>query len=156
MENTPPIKSKKWEALIWSIALPGFGQLLNRKYIKGIVFISLEFVINVIGNVNRIIIYSFHGDMGRAVEAANFQWFMFYPCLYFFAIWDAYKDAGGGKSAYAYLPLASTTFLTTIAVIYSSTFKINDYLIGPVWLPIVTTPLGLLIGWLIQKLLQKV
>ncbi|MBU8878855.1 hypothetical protein BGM26_07630 [Bacillus sp. FJAT-29790] len=32
------------EALLWSIALPGFGQFLNGKPIKGIVFVFLEFL----------------------------------------------------------------------------------------------------------------
>ncbi len=35
------------EKLFWSIALPGFGQLLNGKYLKGGLFIFLEFLINI-------------------------------------------------------------------------------------------------------------
>lgn len=35
------------EKLLWSIALPGFGQLLNGKYLKEILLIVLEFSINV-------------------------------------------------------------------------------------------------------------
>lgn len=35
------------ERLLWSIALPGFGQFLNKKYLKGIVFVFLEFLVNV-------------------------------------------------------------------------------------------------------------
>ena len=30
------------EKLLWSIALPGFGQMLNGKYVKGILLIILE------------------------------------------------------------------------------------------------------------------
>lgn len=43
------------EKLLWSIAFPGFGQLLNGKYVKGIIFISLEFIINVQSKFNQII-----------------------------------------------------------------------------------------------------
>jgi hypothetical protein len=32
----------------WSIAFPGFGQLLNQKYVKGILFIFIEFIVNTI------------------------------------------------------------------------------------------------------------
>ena len=44
------------EKLLWSIALPGLGQLLNGKYIKGIVLIFLELLVYVQGNLNEIIL----------------------------------------------------------------------------------------------------
>src|SRR5690625_7767665 len=87
-------KSRELEVLLWSIALPGFGQLLNRKYVKGILLVSLEFIVNVLGKVNQVILLSFHGEIEEAIHQADYLWLMFYPCLYFFAIWDAYKDAG--------------------------------------------------------------
>lgn len=150
-------KNNKVEVLLWSIALPGFGQLLNRKYIKGITLIGLEFLVNVFGNVNQIIVLSFHGEIQKAINETDYLWFMFYPCLYFFAIWDAYKDAGGGKEGtFAYLPLVFSAYFVTIAVIYSPIFTISGYLIGPIWMPIIFTPLGLGIGWIIMSLLKKV
>ena len=72
------------EALLWSIALPGFGQLLNGKYLKGIIFISLEFIINVQSHFNEIILHSFNGDIEKAIESTEYQWLIFYPCVYFF------------------------------------------------------------------------
>ena len=83
------------EKLLWSIALPGFGQLLNGKYLKGILFIVLEFTINVQSHFNELILFSFNWDIEKAVEHTEYQWLMFYPCVYFFAMWDAFKDAGG-------------------------------------------------------------
>jgi TM2 domain-containing membrane protein YozV len=35
------------ETLLWSIALPGFGQFLNGKYVKGLTLLFLEFLVNV-------------------------------------------------------------------------------------------------------------
>jgi hypothetical protein len=52
------------EKLLWSIALPGFGQFLNGKLIKGVVFVFLEFLINVQSNFNKVIISSSHGEIG--------------------------------------------------------------------------------------------
>jgi TM2 domain-containing membrane protein YozV len=40
------VMRKQEEALFWSIALPGFGQLINGKFIKGILFLILEFRIS--------------------------------------------------------------------------------------------------------------
>lgn len=146
-------RTSKLEVLLWSIALPGFGQLLNRKYVKGILLVLLEFAINMMGRLNEVIIFSFHGEIERAIESTDYQWLMFYPCLYFFAIWDAYKDAGGGDTAFAHLPFAATAFIMTVAVIFSSNFEINGYLIGPIWLPIISIPIGLLIGRGVQLLI---
>jgi hypothetical protein len=83
------VANDKIEKLLWSIALPGFGQLLNHKYIKGILLITLEFLVNVLSNFNKAIILSFQGDILSAIKITNYQWLMFYPCLYFFAMWDA-------------------------------------------------------------------
>lgn len=90
----------KLEAILWSIALPGFAQLLNRKFLKGIVLIFLEILVNVNSHFNMAILYSFQGNIREAIEATNYQWLMFYPCLYMFAMWDAYKDAKGETSVY--------------------------------------------------------
>ncbi|WP_289889742.1 hypothetical protein [Virgibacillus pantothenticus] len=156
METNVGKKSKKLEALLWSIALPGFGQLLNHKYMKGFLLITLEFIINVMGNFNQIIIYSFQLKIEEAIEATNYSWLMFYPCLYFFAIWDAYKDAGGGEKAFSYLPLVFSAYFVTIGLIFSSKLKLFGYFIGPMWLPIIFLPIGLSIGGVIQWILLKV
>jgi hypothetical protein len=46
---------------------------------------------------------SFRGHIQSVVDRTNYQWLMFYPCLYMFAMWDGYKDAGGGKES-SFLP----------------------------------------------------
>ncbi|MBW8350699.1 hypothetical protein K0H71_14770 [Bacillus sp. IITD106] len=143
------------EKLFWSIALPGFGQFLNGKYVKGIVLILLEFLINVRSNFNAIIISSFHGDIDAAISQANFQWLMFYPCLYFFAMWDAYKDAGGGKEKYSFLPFAFSAYFVTLGTIFSTKVRLFGVLLGPIWLPILSVIPGLLVGYIIKKLLTK-
>ncbi|MED4990297.1 hypothetical protein [Parageobacillus toebii] len=89
---------KAMEQLMWCIALPGLGQLLNKKYFKGTLFILLEFLINVQSQFNEAIRLSFLGNNKEAIDVVDFQWLMFYPCLYFYAMWDAVKDAGGGQS----------------------------------------------------------
>ena len=81
---------KQKEALLWSIALPGFGQLLNGKYVKGILFIFLEFLVNVQASFNEVILFSFNGKIEEAIAHADYQWLMFYACLYFYAMWDAF------------------------------------------------------------------
>ena len=145
----------KLEAILWSIALPGFAQLLNRKIGKGLVLIFLEFFVNVNSHFNIVILYSFQGNIREAIEATNYQWLMFYPCLYMFALWDAFKDARGETPPYSYLPFVFGAFFVTIGLMYSPTLKLGQILFGPVWLPILSIIPGLLIGNFIKCLLIR-
>lgn len=154
-KNNKTSTKNKFEILLWSIALPGFGQLLNRAYLKGIILIALEVIVNVKGNLNYVIVLSFHGRIQEAIGQTDYLWYMFYPCLYFFAIWDAYKDAGGGEGALAFLPLVVTTYFVTISVALSPIINVFGYYIGPVWLPIISIPIGLLLGEIIRKILLR-
>ncbi|WP_085524159.1 hypothetical protein [Tuberibacillus sp. Marseille-P3662] len=143
------------ESLLWSIALPGFGQLLNRKYIKGILFIILEFTINVQANFNVIIKHSFQGDIEQAINSCNYSWLMFYPCVYLFAAWDAFRDAGGRQSPYTFLPFVFAAYFVTVGLIFSDQ-PIFHILFGPVWLPILALIPGVLIGFIIRTILIRI
>jgi len=148
-------KDKIIESILWSIALPGFSQIINGRLLKGFLFIGLEIVINVMANFNEIIRYSFIGEIESAILHANYQWLMFYPCLYFFAMWDALKEAGGGKKAYSYLPFVSSAFLVTVGIMYSTQTKVFGIILGPVWFPMLCVIPGLVIGFSLKIILNK-
>jgi hypothetical protein len=143
------------EKLFWSIALPGFGQLLNGKYVKGLVLIALEIIINTRSNLNEVIIFSFHGQIQEAIGQTNYHWLMFYPCIYMFGIWDAYRDAGNENNAYSFLPFVFAAYIGTIGVIYSPTLSIYGVKFGPVWLPILFLFLGGGIGYLLKRMCMR-
>jgi hypothetical protein len=145
-----------FEKLMWSIALPGFGQYLNGKYFKGTILLLLEFLINVQANFNQAILLSFHGEIGDAIKHTNYQWLMFYPCLYFFSMWDAVKDAGGRKDPYSFLPYVFAAFFVTIGLIFSSNVTIFGLLLGPVWLPILFVFPGIIIGFIIREIINNI
>jgi len=144
------------EKLIWSIALPGFGQILNGRYFKGTVFLVLEFLINIQANLNKAIIYSFHDKIQQAIEVTDYQWLMFYPCLYFFSMWDAYKDAGGDKEPLSSLPFVFSAYSVTVGLVYSPTLTICGVLFGTVWLPILFLPIGIFVGTVLKKVLIRI
>lgn len=150
------MRSDKTEKLFWSIALPGFGQFLNQQYLKGIILLILEFLINVKSNLNQVIILSFHGDIRMAIDRTNYQWLMFYPCVYMFGIWDAYKDGNGDLTPYSYLPFVFAAFSATIGLIFSDTFQISGVLIGPVWLTMLFCCIGIGLGIQIRKLVGTI
>lgn len=135
----------KIEKILWSIAIPGFSQLLNGKFLKGLLFIALEFWINNHAHLNEVIALGFQGDIAGSVQIVNLQWLMFYPCVYMYAMWDAYKDAGGGASPYVVIPFVFGVYFGTIGVIFSYSF------LGPVWLGIIGAFVGIGIGILLRS-----
>jgi len=148
------VANDKIEKLLWSIALPGFGQLLNHKYLKGILLITLEFLVNVQSNFNKVIILSFQGNILSAIKITNYQWLMFYPCLYFFAMWDAFKEAKEEAMPLSFLPFVFAAYFVTIGIIFSSKLKIFGMLFGPVFLPMLFLIPGLFTGLLISKVIK--
>src|ERR1700730_7147616 len=107
------------EAILWNIALPGFSQLLMGQYLKGILFVLLEFVINVNSHFNMAIMYSFLGEIEKSFSAANYEWLMFYPCVYMFALWDAYRFVMPKDEKFSFLPFVFGAYFITIGLMYS-------------------------------------
>lgn len=143
----------KYEKILWSIALPGFGQILNGQFFKGVLFIALEFLVNVKANINTIIVFSFQGNIASAIEQTDYQWLMFYPCIYMFAIFDAYKNSKGIKPAFAFLPFFCSAIFGTIGVIYSPMFKIAGIAFGPIFTTIIFFVLGTITGYILRHFL---
>ena len=83
----------RWVATLFSIFLPGCGQLYNGHIVRGILFLVLEIVINIGGNINTAIHLDFMGHHDEALAAANFSTMLFYPPFYVFATWDAFYHA---------------------------------------------------------------
>lgn len=139
-------------AALWSVAIPGFGQLYNHKYLKGVIFIILEFIINFYSKLNSAIYYSWLFDISQAQRVINYEWLLFYPCMYVFAIFDAYHDCsmevGKPYSRFMFIPFIGTGFLGTIGVIWSSGeasfFGLEK--IGPVFFGTVVLLIGLGLG----------
>lgn len=148
-------KERRIEAILWSIAFPGFGQFLNKKYVKGILFVILEFAINVQAKLNAAIIPSFYGNGEAANALVNYQWIMFYPCLYLFSMYDAYRDAGGKDVPFSFIPFAISAYSGTVGIIYSHHFKLFGHIIGVIWSAIFFHIAGYLVGMLIRMMVLR-
>lgn len=149
-------KMGKLEAVLWSIALPGFSQLLARQLWKGTLFVVLEFLINVYSNFNAGIMHSFLGEMDKAVEVMDFQWLMFYPCLYMFAMWDAYKIAMPENEELSFLPFVFSAYFVTVGLMYSTKIKLFGIFFGPVFLPMMGVIPGLIVGFILRWIILTV
>jgi hypothetical protein len=149
-------KLRKSEALLWSIALPGFGQLLVGHYFKGGLFVLLEFLVNINSRFNMAIMYSFLWEIDKAIAVIDYQWLMFYPCLYMFAMWDSYRNAMEKEEKLIFLPFVFAAYLLTVGLMYSTELRIFGVLFGPVFLPMLFfLPLGLLVGYIIRIIALK-
>lgn len=146
-------KLGKFQSIMWSIALPGFSQLLTGQNYKGTLFVLTEITINVCSNFNKAIMYSFLGEFSNASEVINYQWLMSYAFLYFFAMWDAYKYEMPENEELAFLPFASAGAFVTIGLIYSNDIKLFGQVIGPVFMPMIFVIPGVIFGFLIRYLL---
>ncbi|KON89343.1 membrane protein [Sporosarcina globispora] len=148
-------KLSKLEAVFWSIALPGFSQLLMGQLWKGTLFVTLEFIINVYSHFNSAIMLSFMGEINKAIHVLNYQWLMFYPCLYMFAMWDAYRTAMPEKEELSFLPFVFSAYFVTVGLIYSTKLKLFGVLFGPVFLPMLFVIPGVFTGLLIRWIILK-
>lgn len=81
-----------WVPAWWSAAIPGFGHIHLGQWLKGLLLMSGEMFINLYGNVNLAMLYSFTGQFDRLNnELINYNFVFLYGALYVFGIWDAYR-----------------------------------------------------------------
>lgn len=84
---------KPWVAALWSMFLPGFGQLYNRDFWVGFPMLLCEIFCNWAAKLNLSIFYFFNGNLKKSFEVMDFQWALFYPSFYAFSAWQAYNRA---------------------------------------------------------------
>lgn len=80
-----------WVAMLWSMTIPGFGQLYNKDYVIALILLAFEFLVNANSHLNLVIIHSFRGQFQSAAQIVDYQWLMFYPCGYAFSMWQAFN-----------------------------------------------------------------
>lgn len=143
-------KMSKLEAVLWNIAFPGFSQVLMGHFIKGILFVVLEVMINAKSHFNMAIMYSFLGEIDKAEVVLNYQWLMFYPCVYMFSMWDGYRSAMPVEEKYTFLPFVFGAYFVTVGLMLSPKVTILELHPGPVFLPMMFLIPGLLIGFVFK------
>ncbi len=118
-------------AALFSMLMPGFGQIYNHQFFKGIIFVVLEHYDNVTGNINDAIHLDFNGMHQQAIEAANYGSLLFYPGFYAYTVWDAWYHAktGANKTTSA-IPFIIGGFVGEFGAIFSSKLPIPTLTVG--------------------------
>jgi hypothetical protein len=118
-------------AALFSILMPGLGQVYNRQFVKGIIFLIIEHFDNTLGHINDAIHLDFNGFHREAINVTNFEYMLFYPGFYVYCIWDAWFFAKlGADKIKTAIPFLFSGFLGCIASIYSSHIPIPTLTIG--------------------------
>ncbi len=156
-------------ALVWSFALPGFGQIYNGQLVLGIILVLLELIINQYSLLNISIFYSFHGDFQLGHDVINYQWGMYYPSIWAFSMWHAYNKSisinhylNEGKNKKIYLTgfFFGGVFGMNLGiywhVFFLSTIGSFSFLASPVFSGLLTGIAFSFIGHLFEKILLHI
>lgn len=86
-------KKNPWVSMIWSLVIPGLGQLYNAQTVKA-VFLLLTSTAGIIASHTlQAIGYTAMGDFHQAKAILDWQIFINLPSFYGFAAWEAYVDS---------------------------------------------------------------
>ncbi len=81
-----------WVVAWWSASFPGFGHMKMGAYVKGLILMFWEVIINVYSRINEAMVYSFNGNFDMAKEVLNSKMLLLYIAIYIITIWDSYRQ----------------------------------------------------------------
>src|SRR5690606_26020174 len=93
-------KKKPWVGVVWSMLTPGLGQLYSGSTIVGSLVLAWWIYVTYKANAILIWFYSFLGDFSKATAIVDWQWFLFLPSMYAFAIYQAYTSLNENNTLY--------------------------------------------------------
>lgn len=85
-------KRKPWVAAIWSLLVPGGGQLYIHRLINAFFILTWWIVICLNAEFLPSVHYTLLGDFQRAKLVLDMQWLLNIPSVYFFSMYDAYTN----------------------------------------------------------------
>ncbi|URZ14528.1 hypothetical protein [Clostridium felsineum] len=85
-------KREPWVAAIWSLLVPGGGQLYLHRLITAFFILTWWIVICLNAKFLPSMHYTLLGDFQRAKSILDMQWALNIPSVYFFAMYDAYTN----------------------------------------------------------------
>jgi hypothetical protein len=77
-------------SVIWSIFMPGLGQLHIHQFISAFVSLVWTIVFLYFSHLLEAIQFLFFGDIQRSTEILDKQWLLYLPSMWGFAIYDSY------------------------------------------------------------------
>lgn len=85
-------KKNPWVGMVWSAFTPGLGQLYSGSTIVGTFVLAWWIYVCYKAEAVRTFLYSFLGDFNTVTTIVDWQWFLFLPSMYAFAVYQAYAS----------------------------------------------------------------
>jgi hypothetical protein len=86
-------KRKPWVSAVWSLLIPGAGQLYIHRLIPAFFIVVWWIVICYYSKFLPSFHYTLLGDFAQAKSVLDMHWLLNIPSLYFFAMYDAYVSS---------------------------------------------------------------
>ncbi|WP_138417384.1 hypothetical protein [Aquibacillus sediminis] len=133
-------------AALFSLLMPGFGQIYNKQLFKGIIFVIFEHFDNMVGKINRAIQLDFNGMHQQALDVTVYDAMLFYPGFYVYAVWDAwfYAKKGADKTVTA-IPFVIAGFMGEMGAIFAKQLPVPTLTVG------LTMIIPMIIGMIIYR-----
>ncbi|MED3727631.1 hypothetical protein HPB58_11850 [Priestia filamentosa] len=77
-------------SIVWSLFMPGLGQLYIHRIIGAFFIVIWTVIFFYYSHLLEAISLLFLSDIQKATKTLDSEWFLFFPSLYGFAIYDAY------------------------------------------------------------------
>lgn len=116
---------------LFSILMPGCGQMYNKQFMKGVLLLIIEHFDNIGANINQALYLDFNGHYQQALEVTNFEYLLFYPGFYVFTVWDAWYHAKkGADKIRTAIPFLIGGYLGVIGSIFAKKIPIPTLTVG--------------------------
>lgn len=86
-------KKKPWIAMVWSMTVPSLGQLYIHRILAATLTLVMTMLIVIHSNMIEGLHYFLLGDFLKSREVMGAQWFLYFPSIYFFGMYDSYSNA---------------------------------------------------------------
>ncbi|MCD1260595.1 hypothetical protein B5M42_017470 [Paenibacillus athensensis] len=85
-------KRTPWLSLVWSMLMPGMGQLYIHRIVTAFYVLSGWIWISYVSRLLEGFQFTWMGEFDKAAHIVNPEWLLFLPSLYGFAVYDAYTN----------------------------------------------------------------
>ncbi|WP_246239505.1 hypothetical protein [Paenibacillus anseongensis] len=85
-------KRSPWLAVVWSLLMPGMGQLYTQRIINAFFVLGNWILVSYWSHLLEGIHYLLYWDLSRASSVLHMHWILFLPSIYGFAVYDAYVN----------------------------------------------------------------
>lgn len=93
-------KKSPLSGMFWSVLSPGLGQLYSGSTVVGTFVLAWWIYVCYQAEFVRTWLHSFLGDFEAAAAMVDWQWFLFIPSMYAFAIYQAYTSVNENNILY--------------------------------------------------------